>query len=193
MNTRHNVIARASAAAAALLLTFALAVPAFADSTTGTAEVTGGSLSLDSATSFALTGITLDGTDKTTSGSFAIDLKDLTGTGTGWHVTIATTPFTTTNGVVTDTLTNTAAYISNVAMICDNPGTQTCTNPTNNITVDDSTNRLILDGTETLYNAAANTGMGDFTLTPTFKLNLPADAYAGTYQSTLTVSVISGP
>ncbi len=49
---RHNVLTHVSAAAAALLLTFALAMPAFADDTTGTAVVTGGTLSLDSAARF---------------------------------------------------------------------------------------------------------------------------------------------
>jgi hypothetical protein len=45
----------------------------------------------------------------------------------------------------------------------------------------------------TFYNAAANTGMGDFTVTPTVEVSVPANAYAGTYTSTLTLAVVSGP
>jgi hypothetical protein len=35
--------------------------------------------------------------------------------------------------------------------------------------------------------------MGDFNLTPTLQVSVPANAYAGTYTSTLTIAVVSGP
>ncbi len=44
-----------------------------------------------------------------------------------------------------------------------------------------------------LFNAAANTGMGQFTVTPTITVTVPANAYTGTYTSTLTLSIVSGP
>jgi hypothetical protein len=44
-----------------------------------------------------------------------------------------------------------------------------------------------------LFNAAANTGMGAFTVTPTISVAIPANSYAGTYTSTVTVAVVSGP
>ena len=44
-----------------------------------------------------------------------------------------------------------------------------------------------------LFNAAANTGMGSFNLTPTIQVAIPANTYAGTYQSTVTVAIVSGP
>ena len=44
-----------------------------------------------------------------------------------------------------------------------------------------------------LFNAAANTGMGGFTVTPTVQVAIPANTYAGTYTSTVTVAVVSGP
>ena len=44
-----------------------------------------------------------------------------------------------------------------------------------------------------LYNAPAGTGMGDQTVTPTWTLTIPANAYAGTYTSTWTLSLVSGP
>jgi hypothetical protein len=44
-----------------------------------------------------------------------------------------------------------------------------------------------------VYNAAANTGIGSSTLTLTFGLTVPANAYAGTYSSTWTFTMSSGP
>jgi hypothetical protein len=44
-----------------------------------------------------------------------------------------------------------------------------------------------------LFNAAANTGMGSFTVTPTVQVAIPANTFAGTYTSTVTVAVVSGP
>jgi hypothetical protein len=43
------------------------------------------------------------------------------------------------------------------------------------------------------FNSAANTGMGLFTLTPTIGVFVPQNTYAGTYTSTLTIAVVSGP
>lgn len=194
MTARTNRFARIAAAAATALLTFAVAMPALADSTTGTAEVTGGALTLDSAASFALSGTTLNGSDQTASATFDIDLKDLTGTGNGWRVTIEATPFT--NAAESDILDADAAYINAMAYGCDDPDgagplTQTCTAPTSS--VDYLSAPLFLNAPGTLFNAAADTGMGDFTLTPTFKLDLPANAYDGSYESTLTLTVASGP
>ena len=44
-----------------------------------------------------------------------------------------------------------------------------------------------------VYNAAANTGMGNFTVTPTVSVSVPANAFAGSYSSTLTIALVSGP
>ncbi len=43
------------------------------------------------------------------------------------------------------------------------------------------------------FNAALNTGKGKFNNTPSVGVFLPADASAGTYSSTLTLSAVSGP
>ncbi len=43
------------------------------------------------------------------------------------------------------------------------------------------------------FNAAASTGMGKFTNTPTIAVFVPQSSFAGTYTSTLTISVVSGP
>ena len=44
-----------------------------------------------------------------------------------------------------------------------------------------------------LTNAAVGTGIGHQTITPTFTLAVPANAYVGTYTSTWTFTLASGP
>jgi len=45
----------------------------------------------------------------------------------------------------------------------------------------------------TFYDAGRGTGMGDLNLTLPVNVVIPADAYAGTYQSTVTFAIVSGP
>jgi hypothetical protein len=70
----------------------------------------------------------------------------------------------------------------------------TCTSPTNAIGYPLS---VPAGGTAPtavkLFNSAANTGMGSFTITPTVQVSIPANTYAGTYTSTVTVASVSGP
>ena len=44
-----------------------------------------------------------------------------------------------------------------------------------------------------LFNAASASGLGNQTVTPTFKVTVPAKSYAGSYSSTWTLTVASGP
>ena len=44
-----------------------------------------------------------------------------------------------------------------------------------------------------MFNAAANTGMGNMTATVTWSLTVPGSAKVGTYTSTWTISLASGP
>jgi hypothetical protein len=63
------------------------------------------------------------------------------------------------------------------------------TNPTNAIGYP-----LTLTTTaQTIYNAAANTGRGTFTVTGTFQLDYLANALPGTYSSTVTLAGSNGP
>jgi hypothetical protein len=63
------------------------------------------------------------------------------------------------------------------------------TSPTNSITYP-----ITLSGTgQKIYNAAANTGRGTYNVTSTFQVNYPANAIAGTYASTVTLTVATGP
>ena len=46
---------------------------------------------------------------------------------------------------------------------------------------------------QTIYNAAANTGTGDFDIANTFRVTVPANTIAATYSSTITLSGSTGP
>jgi hypothetical protein len=43
------------------------------------------------------------------------------------------------------------------------------------------------------FNAAAATGAGQFTVTPTVTVSVPQNSFAGAYSSTLTLAIVSGP
>jgi hypothetical protein len=43
------------------------------------------------------------------------------------------------------------------------------------------------------FNAATNSGLGKFTITPTVTVSIPANTVAGTYTSTVSVAIVSGP
>jgi hypothetical protein len=97
---------------------------------------------------------------------------------TGWNLTITSTQYSTGTG---KKLATTASAITAVGASCAG----TCTvNPTNGVAYP-----LALpagSGPPTpvkLFNAAAATGLG----------TVPANAYAGTYTSTLTVDLVTGP
>jgi hypothetical protein len=168
---------------------FSLAGTGFAQTdSTGSVTVTGGALSMGTPADPAFTGVALDGTDKTTTATSTIDVKDLTGTGAGWNLQVTSTTFTST--VDGHTLANTATTITGVLDVCD----ATCTAPTNsigyavNVPAD-----TVAPVAVKFFNAALDTGMGDFTITPTFQMAIPADTFAGTYESTITVSLVSAP
>ncbi len=44
-----------------------------------------------------------------------------------------------------------------------------------------------------MKNAAANTGMGRFTISPSIDVAVPGNSYAGAYSSTVTIAAVSGP
>jgi hypothetical protein len=104
---------------------------------------------------------------------------------------VTSTTFTT-GGGSPHLLSTTASTATGVTSSC--AGGTTCTNPTNSITYPLSVPAAAVAPTAVkLFNAAANTGMGSFTVTPTVSVAIPANTYAGSYTSTVTVAVVSGP
>lgn len=173
----------------ASLLSFAVASPAFADDVTGTSTLTGGALSMSAVDAPAVSG-TLAGTNLTLSDTFNISVDDLSGTGAGWKLQMTSTTFTTVGG---KTLANTASSITGVTFAANGAGTYV--NPTNSVTYGALTvpAAATAPAAVSIYNAAADSGMGKFTITPTIQVLIPANAYAGTYSSTMTLSIVAGP
>ena len=166
-----------------------LAAVAVAGTVTATATVTGaGSLSLSNGATASISD-TLDGTDQSVNYTLPLTMNDLRGSGAGWNLTMTSTTFT--NGA-SQTLATTASSIASAASACTAGGT--CTNPTNSVTYPVT----IPAGTTApaavkVFNAAANTGMGRFTVTPSINVSIPGNSYAGSYTSTVTIAAVSGP
>lgn len=193
--TKGELLMKLRMIAAAVATTAAVgvaAVPAFAaDSTDVT--VTGGSLSIDAVTVGNFGGITLDGTAKTTTATVdAFSVTDARGTGDGWNVTMQGTQFAEHDGTnyVTSGKTLALNSLSLSALSVAANGT-TSPVPTTNAGagIDNTT------GAIKIASAAVDEGMGtyDFTGTNALSLSIPASAYAKTYRSDVTVSVVSGP
>lgn len=172
------------------LLVWGSGVTAYADSTTATASVTAGTLTESNATT-PTDSLTLNGLDQTVTYTLVITSIDATGSGTGWNLTITSTQFTT-GGETPQTLPTTATTITGVTSACAVGAT--CTTPTNAITYP-----LTIPAASSapaaikFFNSAADTGMGKFTVTPSMTIAIPANTYAGTYTSTVTIAVVSGP
>ena len=154
--------------------------------TTGTATVSGGQLSLGSVGAVSFTG-TLTGLDQVFTSSNSVGVTDATGTGNGWNVTVVGTQFST-GGGSPHTLATTALAITGVTAAAS--GSSTVTAPTNSISYPFS---VPTSTAAKFFNAATNTGMGAFNLTANYSLSVPASAFAGSYSSTLTVSLVAGP
>jgi hypothetical protein len=108
--------------------------------------------------------------------------------GLGWNTTITSTQFLSGSR----TLPTTASTITAVSSACANGGI--CTNPTNAITYPASVPAgSTPPAAVKFFNAAAATGIGTFTVTPTVSVTVPQNSFSGTYTSDLTISVVSGP
>jgi hypothetical protein len=175
---------------AAIAVLAVLATPAGAATSTVSGTVSAGTLSLTTSATPTFS-LTLDGTDQTASYTVPATVTDATGSGAGWNLTITSTQFTT-GGGTPQTLAATASQITSVSNGC--VGGSTCTNPTNALTYPITVPAAATAPTAVKYfNAAATTGRGKFTNTPTIGVTVPANAAAGSYTSTLTLAAVSGP
>jgi hypothetical protein len=128
---------------------------------------------------------TLNGADLTRTYTLPLTVVDTRATPTaGWNLTIRGTQFTAAGG---KTLPTTASQVTGVTSACAGSCT---TNPTNSLTWPIT----VPTGTAVkFFNAAANTGTGTFTITPTVTVSLAANTLAGSYTSTITTAIVSGP
>jgi hypothetical protein len=170
--------------------TVAPASAALAASSTVTGTVTGGTLGIATSATPSFS-VTLNGTDQTASYTVPTTVTDATGSGAGWNLTVTSTQFTT-GGGTPHTLATTASNVTSVADAC--VGGATCTNPTNSVGYPVAVPAGSTPPAAVKYfNAALNTGEGQFTNTPTVQVSAPANTLAGTYTSTLTLAAVSGP
>ena len=178
--------------AAAALLAVAAARAATTDTITVSATVTGGStLSVgpNGTPAFALT---LNGVDQTATYTLPVIVVDARGlaTGGGWNLTVTSTQFTAGSG---HTFPTTASTITAVTTGCGT--SSTCTLPTNsvpnsNLAVPAAS---VAPAAVKYLNAANATGLGTTNVNATVSVAVPSNVFAGTYTSTVTVSIVAGP
>jgi len=149
---------------------------------------TSGSLSLTAPASIAFPSVTLNGKDQTATVNGVFTPNDQTNSNAGWSIAGTSTTFT--NGA-SKTLPTIATKITAASVAT---ASQNCSLPTNSIAYP-----VTLPAAATapaavkLYNAAANTGAGPSTVTLSFQLAVNASTYNGTYTSTWTFTISSGP
>jgi len=176
---------------AALIVAVLVVTTTPAWSSTGTATLTAGSLSFTAPATIAFSA-TLTGLDQTASASQALDVADATGSGTGWKLQATSTAFCTSGNV--HCLANAATTVQSPGptVACD--ASSTCTTATNGVsypyTLPAATSA---PAATTFFNAAAASGLGKQTVTATFTVAIPANTYAGTYNSIWTYSLASAP
>lgn len=165
---------------------------AVASAATATANLTAGSLGFVSAPPNVTFSDTLNGANQTATAPQAIDVSDATGSGAGWNVTATSTTFTN-GGHTLGTGATTIAATPGVA--CDTGATcQPATPLGSSVSYPYTLPAAAVAPTATkMFDANANTGMGNQTFTPTWSLAIPANAYAGSYTSTWTLSLVSAP
>ncbi len=148
--------------------------------------VCSGTLSLLSANAVTFPAVTETGFDMTTSATQTIVVGDNTGSGNGWSVTLSSTQFTSGSGkTLSDSdFTVTALPTSSCS------GTGTCT-----VAAFGNLYPFSLPGSTAakFLSDSTNAGLGDIQVNCQWNAAVPASTYAGTYSSTWTLTLASGP
>ena len=129
------------------------------------------------------TGLTLNGIDQTVPYTLAFTVNNATSG--NWHVTITSTRFATGS----HTLSQNASSVTGVTVVSACSGS-TC--PVNAIVYPVN---LVAGTPATFYDntSGGSHGVGIFNLQATIQVAVPANIYAGTYNSTITIAFASGP
>ncbi|WP_047982204.1 WxL domain-containing protein [Ornithinibacillus contaminans] len=132
--------------------------------------------------------VVLNGITQDTHASISdFNISDPRGSGTGWNVVMKASPFTNADG---DTLPAGSLTVSAPSLTTADAGSS----PAGDITTSSGT---IDNGTgSTIISAESGQGMGSYTvsfLEDSLSLRVPAGAYSGTYTSTISVEINSGP
>jgi hypothetical protein len=172
-----------------------LAVSAEASTVTvNAAVVAGATLSAagnGAAPSFSLT---LNGLDQTTTYTLPVSVVDARGlsAGGGWNLSITSTQFSDGAG---HTFPATASTITGLSPATACGTGSTCTLPTNSVS---NSNLALPAGASPptavkWFNAANATGLGTINVNATVSVAVPANVFAATYSSTVTLAAIAGP
>lgn len=182
----------AATLALAAVLAAGAAVPADAAGVNVSGVITGGaslSVAPNGTPSFS---VTLNGADQSTTYTLPVELTDPRGNGAGWNLTVTSTQFADGSG---HTFPVTASTITTATSGCATGST--CTTPTNGISYGTSGIALPAGSTPPTatkyFDAAVGTGLGKIDVNATVSVTVPANVYAGTYSSTVTVAAVSGP
>lgn len=129
--------------------------------------------------SFSYNG-TLTGATLSLTSSFAVGINDSTGSGAGWNLQASAGTLTSgTDTIPTANHSITGASTAGVTGVA----------PVNGVAYP----VVIPTGSGKIYNATTNTGTGQSTTTFATQLSVPPDTAAGTYSTTLTVTIAAGP
>ncbi len=129
--------------------------------------------------------VTLTGVNLSTSTTETFDVGDNTGSGSGWNISLSATPFT--NGAQTLAASDFTAGA---------PSGDTCDSGVTCVaaTFGGTYPYTLPSGSATkLISAAAGTGLANQSFSVVWSAQFPADAYAGSYSSTWTLTLASGP
>jgi WxL domain surface cell wall-binding len=171
-----------------LILAMALggsAIAAFADSGGATANVGAGQLT-ESGTFGESVSTTLDGTDQTLPYTLPVQVKDATGSGAGWKLQISATDLS--DGVSGNPALTQQVSAASASCVSGNhctAATSTSVPPTYPVVISSSPQKF--------FSADANSGMGILSVSTTVQVLVLGNTYAGTYSTTLTLGVASGP
>jgi len=137
--------------------------------------------------------VTLNGADQTVNYSLPVVVVDARGGTLGWNLTVTSTTFTDGSAGAGHNFAANASTITAVTPTC---GTNsTCLLPINNIA---NTNLGLpgAGGTAVKYfnaSSAAGAGRGTVDVDSTVAVAVPANVFAGSFTSTVTVTISSGP
>lgn len=187
-------LTRFAAVLAPIAATAIVALPQAASAVTASETLTGGSLNFINSTPADITfpGVTLSGTaNQTDTRTQLFDVDDARGNGAGWNVTATSTTFT---DASSDTLPTTATTVQSApSASCD--ASVTCTTATTTgLSFPYTLPAGISAPTATkLFNANTGTGLAAQSFSPSWQIAIPANSRAGTYTSTWTFSLTTGP
>ena len=192
LSRKNLTVLVALAAALSLMVTCAFATGLGAEVTITGGSLTGGDVSFTN-----LSAVTLTGGVTTATATWPIaNVVDATGTGAGWNTTLTLKQFKqwSEGEYVTVSPKTLATSSLAVAIAPTVDKVDSTSSDVNTITPVATGTKLDTNVPVTLLSAAADGGMGSYTVTDLgVQLTLPADVYACTYKTDATVSIVAGP